>query len=104
MGKTTEDLKKEVQLIMEGEKWKNLSDKEKHELSALLSNEAMNDETVMRHPKQTLAFIAKVGGEKFIEESLPQVDIWVENGEDVSMKRVKDWLIDKYELFKNVKK
>ncbi len=155
MGKTTGELKKELQDILEREKWKayvngkvegvlnvlydleldkeerlellsravglsratsidflmpreieyriykrtDLSDDEKEELSTLLSNEAMDDETVMNNPKQTLAFISKFGGEKFVKESLPQVDIWVEKGEDVSMKRVKDWLIEKYELF-----
>ena len=77
----------------------SLSDEEKGALDALMSNETMKDETVMDHPRQTLAFISSFGGEKFIEECLPQVDIWIENGEEVSMRRVRDWLIDKYDLF-----
>ena len=77
----------------------NLSDEEKGSLDALMSNETMKDETVMDHPGQTLAFISSFGGEKFIEECLPQVDIWVENGEEVSMRRIRDLLIDRYDLF-----
>lgn len=77
----------------------SLSIEDKDALSALMSNETMKDETVIDHPKQTLSFISAFGGEKFIEECLPQVDIWIENGEDVSMRRVRDWLIDKYDLF-----
>ena len=76
-----------------------LSDEDKGALDALMSNETMKDETVMDHPRQTLAFISSFGGEKFIEECLPQVDIWIENGEEVSMRRIRDLLIDKYDLF-----
>lgn len=77
----------------------DLSDEDKDALSALMSNETMKDEAVMDHPKQTLSFISAFGGEKFIHECLPQVDIWIENGENVSMRRVRDLLIDKYDLF-----
>ena len=77
----------------------NLSGEDKDALNALMSNETMKDETVMDHPRQTLAFISSFGEENFIKECLPQVDIWVENGEDVSMRRVRDLLIDKYDLF-----
>lgn len=77
----------------------NLSDEDKGALDALMSNETMKDETVMDHPRQTLSFISSFGGEKFIEECLPQVDIWVKNGEEVSMRRVRDLLIEKYDLF-----
>lgn len=77
----------------------SLSDEEKGALDALMSNESMKDETVMDHPRQTLAFISSFGGEKFIEECLPQVDIWIENGEEVSMRRIRDLLIEKYDLF-----
>lgn len=77
----------------------NLSDEDKGALEVLMSNETMKDETVMDHPRQTLAFISSFGGEKFIGECLPQVDIWVENGEEVSMRRVRDLLIERYDLF-----
>ena len=77
----------------------NLSDEDKGALDALMSNKTMKDETVMDHPRQTLSFISSFGGEKFIEECLPQVDIWVKNGEEVSMRRVRDLLIEKYDLF-----
>lgn len=77
----------------------NLSDEEKGSLDTLTSNETMKDETAMDHPRQTLAFISSFGGEKFNEECLPQVDIWVENGEEVSMRRVRDLLIERYDLF-----
>ena len=77
----------------------NLSDEDKGALDTLMSNETMKDETVMDHPRQTLSFISSFGGEKFIEECLPQVDIWVKNGEEVSMRRVRDLLIEKYDLF-----
>lgn len=76
----------------------NLSDEEKDALDALMSNKTMKDETVLEHPRETLAFISLIDGEKFIEECLPQVDIWVKNGEEVSMCRVREWLIDKYDL------
>lgn len=76
----------------------NLSDEEKDALDALMSNKTMKDETVLEHPRETLAFISLIDGEKFIEECLPQVDIWVKNGEEVSMRRVREWLIDKYDL------
>lgn len=81
--------------------WKNteLSIAEKNALISLMSNKAMMDETVMNHPKQTLKFISSFGGEKFIEECLPTVDNWVEKGEEVSMRRVRDWIIKKYDLF-----
>ncbi len=79
---------------------KNLSAEDKRALDALMANETMKDESVMDHPRQTLSFISSFGGEKFIEECLPQVDIWIENGEKVSMRRVRDWLIDKYDLFR----
>ncbi len=75
-----------------------LSNEEKHELDALMFNETMMDEKVLDHPKQTLELISAFGGERFIEECLPQVDLWVENGETVSMRRVRDWLIAKYDL------
>ncbi len=78
---------------------KDLSDEDKGALDALMSNDALKDETVMDHPRQTLSFISSFGGEKFIEECLPQVDIWVENGEEVSMRRIRDLLIDRYDLF-----
>ena len=77
----------------------NLSDEDKGALDALMSNKTMKDETVMDHPRQTLSFISSFGGEKFIEECLPQVDIWVKNGEEVSMRRGRDLLIEKYDLF-----
>lgn len=60
-----------------------------------MSNETMKDETIMDHPRQTLAFISLFGGEKFIEECLPQVDIWIENDEKDSMRRFRDLMIDK---------
>ena len=68
-------------------------------LEALRSNETMKDETVMDHLRQTLVFLSSFGREKFIEECLPKVDICAENGEEVSMRRVFDLLIDKYDLF-----
>ncbi|MBR1853708.1 MAG: hypothetical protein IJ794_11315 [Lachnospiraceae bacterium] len=77
----------------------NFTNDEKTALAELMSNETMKDESAMDHPKQTLAFISKLGGNRFIEECLPQVDKWIENGEEVSMYRIRNWLIDKYELF-----
>ncbi len=78
---------------------KNLSRDDKEALLALMSNEAMKNEKVLDHPKETLSFISAIAGEKFIEECIPQVDIWIDNGEEVSMRRVRDWLIEKYDLF-----
>ena len=78
---------------------KKLSIEDKHALDALMFNETMKDEKVLDHPKETLELISAFGGcERFIEECLPQVNLWVKNGEDVSMKRVRDWLIAKYDL------
>ncbi len=62
-------------------------------------NETMKNEKVLDHTKETLELISAFSGyERFIEECLPQVKIWIKNGEDVSMKRVRDWLIAKYDL------
>ena len=77
----------------------NLTNDEKNALAELMSNETMKDKSAMEHPKQTLAFISTIEGNRFIEECLPQLDKWVENGEEVSMCRVRNWLIDKYDLF-----
>ncbi len=77
----------------------DLSKADKDALLALMFNEAMLDKTEMEHPKQTLSFISSFGAERFIEECLPQIDLWIKNGEQVSLHRVREWLIDKYDLF-----
>ncbi len=75
-----------------------LSDGEKAALTSLLSNAALLDERAMDHPRQTILFISAFSGDNILEECLPQVDIWIGNGEKVSMRRVRDWLIEKYDL------
>ena len=83
----------------------DLSSDDKKALDVLMEIETMNSEKPMEHPKETLFFIARFGGdigpraEKFFSECLPQVDLWIEQGEEVSMKRVKDWIIEKYGLY-----
>ncbi len=73
-----------------------LTGEEQEALINLLLNDAMQDNTVLNHPEMTLRFISAVGGEKFIEEAIPVATKWVENGETVTMHRVRDWLLDKY--------
>ena len=79
-------------------KWENLTADEKAELATLMNISTMDNERVLDHPKETLKFLVDMGGSKFIEESLPQVEAWVDNGEDVSMRRVKNWIMEKYNL------
>ena len=71
---------------------------EKNALLSLMENEAMQSEEVMEYPKQTVRLIAAIDGGRFIEECLPQVDAWVEAGEDVTMSKVRNWIIEKYHL------
>ena len=79
-------------------KSKSISKEDKAALSALIANKALMSNDEIRHPSQTLAFIAALGGGKLIRESLPQVEEWVENGEKVTMCRVREWILQKYGL------
>ena len=78
---------------------KELSGEEKGALNSLMKNEAMKDQTVLDHPLQMLKLISSVEDDRFIEECLPQVEQWVKNGEEVTMLKVRNWLIQKYNLF-----
>ena len=80
-------------------KREDLTGADKTALLSLLTNEAMMDKTVIEYPKQTLAIVSSFAGKKFVEECLPQIDIWTENGEKISMSRIRDWLIKKYGLY-----
>ena len=96
---TAEDFLKPREIEERIYKNDTLSSEDKSALSALMKNKAMNDEKVIEHPRELLEFVSKLGKDKFIEECLPQVDLWIKNGEEVSMRRVRDWIIDKYDLF-----
>lgn len=75
-----------------------LSAEEKNNLSKLMENDTMDDETIMDHPVEVLNFLASMNGELMIKKCIPQVKKWVDSGEDVSMRRIKDWYIEKYKL------
>ncbi len=77
---------------------KKLTDEEKNSLSDLLANEAMDDEKVLDHPVEMLKFLTSMSEEIIIKKCIPQVEKWVKCGEDVSLHRVKEWLIEKYQL------
>lgn len=79
-------------------KSKMLTDDEKDSLSNLMTNEAMDDEKVLDHPVEMLKFLTSMSEEIMIEKCIPQVENWVKCGEDVSLHRVKEWLIEKYQL------
>lgn len=76
----------------------NLTNKEKESLDTLMSLDVSFSERVLDHPVETLGLISSMSGEVIIDKCMPQVEIWVENGEEVSMKRVRDWLIEQYQL------
>ncbi len=76
-----------------------LSGDDKWELLELMENEALKDETVLSNPIQTLNLIAAVGDNHIIDECIPRVEQWEENGEEISMLKVRNWLIEKYDLF-----
>ncbi len=78
---------------------RKLSSEDKNSLLKLMTSGSLDDDTVMGHPEQTLSMIAAFGGGKFIKDSIPQVKKWTQAGEEVSLSRVKDWLIGKYDLF-----
>ena len=82
--------------ILKSEK---LSYEEKETLSSMMANIAMDEENVLEHPKQTIELIAALDQNKILEECLPQVDAWIEAGVNVSMSRVKEYIIEKYDLF-----
>lgn len=77
----------------------NLTNAEKEELLDLMDNEAMLEEKELDHPVETLRLISKMGGGKYIDECIPQVKAWVKSGEGVSMLRVREWIIEKYQLW-----
>ena len=77
---------------------KDLTDNEKDSLSNLMSNDAMDEEKVLDHPLEMLKFLTSISDEIMIEKCIPQVEKWVKDGEDVSLHRVKEWLIEKYQL------
>ena len=74
----------------------DISYEDEKTLIDLISNKTMCSEEPMEHPEEQLKIISGVAKDKFIEESIPQVKIWIENGEDVSLKKVRDWILNKY--------
>ena len=71
---------------------------EKAALNKLLLNEEMLDDKVMDHPIETLKLISSMSDEPFIEKTIPKVKEWIEAGEEVSMRKIREWLIDRYDL------
>ena len=76
----------------------NLTVSEKAALNKLLLNEQMLDDKVMEHPIETIKIISSMSDEPFIEETIPKVKEWIEAGEEVSMRKIREWLIDRYDL------
>ena len=81
--------------ILKNEK---LSPYEKNELLDLMENDALDDATVLENPVATLKRLASFARNSFLEKSISQTKKWVKNGEEVSMRRVKGWLIEEYHL------
>lgn len=77
---------------------KKLLPEEKNELLDLIKKEALNDPTVLKYPVEALKSMASITGNGFIEKAVPQARKWVKDGEEVSLRKVKDWLIKKYHL------
>lgn len=75
-----------------------LSVEEMNDLSKLMKNSTMNDKTILNHPVEMLNFMASMKDEIMIKKCIPQVKEWVKAGEDVSLRRIKDWYIEKYKL------
>ena len=75
-----------------------LTYEEKDSLKKLLSNKAMLDDKVIDHPKETMEFVSAMSDSKILEECIPQVDEWVKNGEDVTMRKIRSWIIERYSL------
>ena len=76
----------------------NLTVSEKAALNKILLNEQMLDDKVMEHPIETIKIISSMSDEPFIEETIPKVKEWIEAGEEVSMEKIREWLIDRYDL------
>lgn len=79
-------------------KSKILTDDEKNSLSDLLNNKAMDNENVLDHPVEMLKFLISMSDNIMIEKCIPQVEKWLKCGEHVSLHKVKEWLIEKYQL------
>ena len=75
-----------------------LSVEEMNDLSNLMENDTMNDNGVMDHPVEVLNLLVSMNGGLMIKKCIPQVKKWVKAGEDVSMRRIRDWYIEKYKL------
>lgn len=74
----------------------NITDSEKAQLISLLGNSEMYNERAMNHPTATVQFMVRMGAEKILEESIPQVGKWEKEGEKVSLFRVLLFLLVKY--------
>ena len=86
------------EIIYRIKKSNNLSADKKHALLRLMSNETMDDKTALSSPEQTMKLISSFCDKDIIEECLPKVKEWIEGGEDVSMHRIKEFFVEKYEL------
>ncbi len=75
-----------------------LSFGEKQKLSKLLSNDAMRDESALDHSEATLKALSAVADNEFMDGCIPQVKEWIAAGEEISMRKIRDWIIDKYGL------
>ena len=75
-----------------------LSVEEMNDLSNLMGNKVMNDETILDCPVEMLNRMAELRGGIMIKKCIPQVRKWVKAGEDVSMRKIKNWYIEKYKL------
>ena len=76
----------------------SLDKEEKESLLKLMTNEAMHDSKEMDHPEETLRLMVSIDGNKILEACLPQVSLWVNGGEAVSLNKIRNWLIEKYDL------
>ena len=70
----------------------------KESLYKLMTNKAMNDEKKLEHPLEMVEFLLTMADDFILDECKQQVKKWVKSREDVSMRKIKDWLINKYKL------
>ncbi|WP_044917085.1 hypothetical protein [Butyrivibrio sp. WCE2006] len=75
-----------------------LSYDKKESLYKLMTNKAMNDEKKLEHPLEMFEFLSTMADDCILDECKQQVKKWVKSREDVSMRKIKDWLINKYKL------
>ena len=67
-----------------------------NDLEMLLKNPTMSEEGVLTHPTATVRMIATFSRSRILRECIPVVAEWEEAGEEVCLRRVRDYIVGKY--------